>query len=151
MDDSKTCQINWPFLRLIPTAAATSVGPRNFSLHQNVQAGSGAPSRTLSAYRKYLPGVKRSGREINHSAPYSTRLKTGAAVPLHPLYSVMAWTRTTSPVLIFVLPFSDFVPRDSRFRRNSATFVMTVRPKAILYTHSSLLGCKPPWRLAFNY
>jgi hypothetical protein len=47
-----------------------------FSVHLRVQAGFGAPSLLSNAYLGFFPrGVKRSGRETNHSSPPSAQVK----------------------------------------------------------------------------
>jgi hypothetical protein len=48
----------------------------NLSLHHRVQTGSGAhPAYYLTDTRGFFPGVKRSGREADHSSPSSANVK----------------------------------------------------------------------------
>jgi hypothetical protein len=56
------------------------------SLLHNVQTGSGA-HRTSSGYQGSLPGVKRSGREGNHSPQSGAKDKIGGPVPPLPYLS----------------------------------------------------------------
>jgi hypothetical protein len=51
-------------------------GVVNFSLHHRVQNGSGAhPASYPVGTRGSLPGVKRPGREADHSSPSSAEVK----------------------------------------------------------------------------
>jgi hypothetical protein len=58
---------------------------RDYSLLHSVQTGSGAESvpEALS------PGVKRQGREADHSPPSRAEVKNGGAVP--PLSHMSSW------------------------------------------------------------
>jgi hypothetical protein len=60
-------------------------GAGNFSLHHRIQNGSGAPQSPI----RWVPGalslgVKRPGREADHSIPYSAEVKN-------------AWSYTSTP------------------------------------------------------
>jgi hypothetical protein len=59
-------------------------GAGNFSLHHRVQNGSGAhpPSYPMGT-RCSFPGVKRPGREADHSPPSSAEVKEWAELYLH--------------------------------------------------------------------
>jgi hypothetical protein len=59
------------------------------------------------------PGIKRQGRETDHSCPSSAKVKNGAAVsPLPPncsrreFYLVMSYTHSSSPFVLNALPIS---------------------------------------------
>jgi hypothetical protein len=59
-------------------------GAGNFSLHHRVQNGSGAhpasyPMGTMGSF----PGVRRSGREVDHSPPSSAEVKECVELCLH--------------------------------------------------------------------
>jgi hypothetical protein len=56
----------------------------------NVQTGSGAhPAAYPMGIRGLFPGVKRQGREANHSPPSSADVKKGGTVP--PLPHMFSW------------------------------------------------------------
>jgi hypothetical protein len=66
-------------------------GAGNFSLHHRVQNGSGAhPVSYSMGTRGSFPGVKRPGREADHSPPFSAEEQrmSGAIHPL-PQYALM--------------------------------------------------------------
>jgi hypothetical protein len=68
-----------------------STGAGNFSLHYRVQTGSGAhPASYPMDTRGSFPGVKRLGREADHSTPSSAEVKMRGARPLLPHYALMA-------------------------------------------------------------
>jgi hypothetical protein len=59
-------------------------------LHKD-QAGSGAhPASYTMGTEAVPPGVKRQGREADHSPPSSAQVKNGGAIPPLPL-AFMAW------------------------------------------------------------
>jgi hypothetical protein len=68
-------------------------GAGNFSLHHCVQNGSGAHPASCPMGTGVLSlGVKRSGREADHSYPSSTEVKKmSGAIPPLPQYAFMAW------------------------------------------------------------
>jgi hypothetical protein len=69
----------------------TSAEARDFSLFQNVQTGSGAHKiSSLVDTGGYFPGVKRQGRDVDHSLPSSASVKSEWAIPLLILYDYMA-------------------------------------------------------------
>jgi hypothetical protein len=61
-------------LRAWRSGVQIRAGSRNFSL-QNVQTDSGPPSLLIQWVRGFCPGVKRSGREVNHSLPSGAEVK----------------------------------------------------------------------------
>jgi hypothetical protein len=59
-------------------------GARNFSLHHRVQNGFGAdPASYPTVIRGSFPGVKRPGREADHSLPSSEEVKECLELYLH--------------------------------------------------------------------
>jgi hypothetical protein len=67
-------------------------GAGNFSLHHNVQNGSGAhPSSYPMGNRGSFRGVKRPGREADHSPPSSAEVKNAWSYTSTPQYAFMAW------------------------------------------------------------
>jgi hypothetical protein len=55
----------------------------DYSLLHSIQTGSGAHSGSYRMGREgSFPGVKRPGREVDHSSPSSVKVKNGGAVPL---------------------------------------------------------------------
>jgi hypothetical protein len=59
-------------------------GAGNFSLHHRVQNGSGAhPASYSMGTRDSFPGVKRSGREADHSPPSSVEVNECVELYLH--------------------------------------------------------------------
>jgi hypothetical protein len=67
-------------------------GAGNFSLHNRVQNVSGAhpASYPMGTGGSFL-GVKRPGREADHSPPYSAEVKNAWSYTLTPQYVFMAW------------------------------------------------------------
>jgi hypothetical protein len=62
-----------------------SAGAGNFSPHHRIQKGSGAhPDSYPMGIRGTFPGVKRPGREADHSSPSSSKVNN-------------AWSYTSSP------------------------------------------------------
>ena len=60
----------------------------------------GPPSLLFNRYRGSLPGVKRPGREVNHSLPSIAKVKNmNCAIPLFPLYALKALTAKVSAFL----------------------------------------------------
>jgi hypothetical protein len=83
-----------------PAGAGTS------SLHHRVQNGSGAHAASYPmGTRSSFPGVKRPGREADHSPPSSAEVKECVELYLHSQYAFMTWcslennTGTTLPLL----------------------------------------------------
>jgi hypothetical protein len=70
-----------------------SAGAGNFSRHHRVQTGSGAhPASYPVGTRGFFPGVKRPGREADHSTPSSAEVKnvwSYISTPLIRLYGVV--------------------------------------------------------------
>jgi hypothetical protein len=67
-------------------------GTGNFSLHHRVQNGSGAhPASYPMDNRGSFPGVKRPGREADHSPPSSAEVKNAWSYNSAPQYAFMAW------------------------------------------------------------
>jgi hypothetical protein len=62
-------------------------GERGFSLLHSVQTGSGAH---LASYSMDTEGVKRPGREADHSPPSSADVENGGAIS-PPLYVIVVW------------------------------------------------------------
>jgi hypothetical protein len=61
-----------------------SAGAGNFSLHHRVQNGSGAhPAFNAMGTRGSFPGVKRPGREADHSPPSNAEVKECVELYLH--------------------------------------------------------------------
>jgi hypothetical protein len=60
---------------------------QDFSLLHSVRTGSGA----YAASYPTGTGVKRQGREADHSPPSSAEVKNGGAIPPIPQYVFMAW------------------------------------------------------------
>jgi hypothetical protein len=59
-------------------------GARNFSLHHRVHNGSGAhPASYPMSIRDSFPEVKRPGREVAHSPPFSAEVKELVELHLH--------------------------------------------------------------------
>jgi hypothetical protein len=67
-------------------------GSGNFSLHHRVQKCSGVhtPSCPMDT-RGSFPGLKRPGREADHSPPSSAEVKNAWSYTSTPLYVFMAW------------------------------------------------------------
>jgi hypothetical protein len=67
-------------------------GAGNFSLHHHVQNGSGAhPDSYSMGTRGFSLGVKRPGREADHSPPSSAEVKYAWSYTSTPQYVFMAW------------------------------------------------------------
>jgi hypothetical protein len=81
-------------------------GAENFSLHHRVQNGSGAhPASYPVGIRGCFPGVKRPGREADHSPPSTAEVKNECRYTFTPQYVFMVWcsvkkesTGTTLPL-----------------------------------------------------
>jgi hypothetical protein len=59
-------------------------GDGNFSLHHRIQNGSGAhPVSYPTGIRDSFPGVKRPGREADHSPPRNAEIKECVELYLH--------------------------------------------------------------------
>jgi hypothetical protein len=61
-----------------------------------------------------VPGLKRQGREADHSPPPSAEVRKGGAIPPLPPYVFMAWCLTNyaqGQLYLFVLPLllSDYI------------------------------------------
>jgi hypothetical protein len=68
------------------------VGARNFSLHHCVQNCSGAHQPPIQWVPGALPlGVKRPGRETDHSPPSSAEVKNEWSYTSTPQYAFMTW------------------------------------------------------------
>jgi hypothetical protein len=66
------------------------VGPGNFSLRHRVQTGSGVhPASYPMGTGALSLGVKWPGREADHSAPSSVKVKNAYSLP--PLYNTSSW------------------------------------------------------------
>jgi hypothetical protein len=60
-------------------------GAENFSLHHRIQTGSGVHRTSYPmGTRGSFPGVKRLGRESDHSPPSSAEVKESVELYLHP-------------------------------------------------------------------
>ena len=72
-------------------------GKRVFSSRKGPDRLCGAPSRFhFNLYRDSLPGIKRPGRDVDHSPPPSTEImneRSHTCTP--PLHAFTAWTRKT--------------------------------------------------------
>jgi hypothetical protein len=65
----------------------------NFSLHHRVQNGSGSHPPPIQWVPGNLSlGVKRPGREADHTPPSSAKVKECVELHLHPQYAFMAWS-----------------------------------------------------------
>jgi hypothetical protein len=58
-------------------------GARNFSLHHRVHNGSGATQPPIQWVPGAFPGVKRPGREVDHSPSSSAEVKEWVELYLH--------------------------------------------------------------------
>jgi hypothetical protein len=80
-------------------------GAGNFSLHYRVQTGSGAHPAYQMGTRGSFSGVRRSGREADHSAPSSADVKNACSYP--PLPNTPSWHGTqlknTGTILFFTI------------------------------------------------
>jgi len=58
------------------------------------------PSLLFSAYRCYLPGVKRPGPDVDHSSHLSVEVKNEPVLPLHAIVAVyfQSTTQHSDPV-----------------------------------------------------
>jgi len=52
------------------------------------------PSLLFSGYRCYLPGVKRPGRDVDHSSHLSVEVKNEPVLPLYAFVAVYFQSRT---------------------------------------------------------
>jgi hypothetical protein len=78
--DDRGCRVRFP------------AGAGNFSLHSLVQNGSGAnPASYPVGTRGSSLGVKRPGREADHSPPLAPRSKVSAVIPPLPQDAFMTW------------------------------------------------------------
>jgi hypothetical protein len=67
-------------------------GAGNFSLHHRVQNASGAyPVSYPMGTRSSFPGVKRPGREADHSPPSNSEVKNAWSCTSAPQYVFMVW------------------------------------------------------------
>jgi hypothetical protein len=93
-------------------------GAGSFSLHDNFQTDSRAPHSLLSnGYRGLFPlGVKRPGREADHSPPSSAEVKEWVKLYLHSQYASMAWcsVKAQGQLYLYVWPWC-------RWENNTAT------------------------------
>jgi hypothetical protein len=64
-------------------------GMRFFSTPQCPDRLWGSPSRLSNEYRGLFPGIKRPGREVDHSSQSSAKVKKGGALP--PLPTTSSW------------------------------------------------------------
>jgi hypothetical protein len=81
----KTCGIRVGGVRF-------SAGAGNFSLHHCLQTDSGAhPASYPMGTRGFFLGVKRSGREADHSPPSSAEVKNAWSYTSFPHCIFMAW------------------------------------------------------------
>jgi hypothetical protein len=79
-------------------------GAGNFSLHHRVQNGSGAhPASYQIGTGGFFPGVKRPGRESDHSPPSTAEVKNAWSYASTPQYVVMAWCVVKHNVFIPVV------------------------------------------------
>jgi hypothetical protein len=69
------------------------VGAGNFSLHHRLQTVSGGPAqRPIQGVSGAISlGVKRPGREADHSPPSSAEVKNALSYNFTPQYAFMAW------------------------------------------------------------
>jgi hypothetical protein len=77
----------------------------NFSLHHRVQNNSGAhPASYPMGTRGSFPGVKRPGREADHSPPSTAEVKKmSGAIPPLPQYAFVAWFSVKAQGQLFYL------------------------------------------------
>ena len=106
-------------------AAAKSVGPRHFSLHQDAQTGYGAPSLIFSAYRKYcqcvpevLPGKSGRGLKLITGLHLVLRLRINGSIPKLPACAFTTRRGTTLP-LPLPLPVPLPLPSTSHVQHNN--------------------------------
>jgi hypothetical protein len=66
------------------------IGESDFSVLHNVQTGSGAhPASYTAGTGAVSPGIKRQGREADHSVPSRSKIKNSGAIP--PLPRTSSW------------------------------------------------------------
>jgi hypothetical protein len=84
---------------------------RNFSVHHRVQTGSGAH---LASYpmntRGSFPGVKRPGRETDHSPPSSAEVKNEWSHISTSQYAFMAWLSVKTQVQLYLHIYLNLCP-----------------------------------------
>jgi hypothetical protein len=82
------------------------VGAGNLSLHHRAQNGSGdRPASDWMGTGGSFPGVKRPGREADHSPPYSAEVKNTRSYTSTPQYAFMArWLIKHRDNFTFTLP-----------------------------------------------
>jgi hypothetical protein len=77
-------------------------GAGNFSLHHRVQNGSRAhPDSYPMGTRGTSLGVKRPGREADHSSPSSAKVKNEWSYTSTPQYAFMAWCLAQGQLYLF--------------------------------------------------
>jgi hypothetical protein len=83
---------------LAPTAIQTPVEVWDSSLLQNVQAGSSVHRACLMDTG--IPSRVWSGRGVKLTTSISADVKTRGAIPLLPLYAILAWRGTALPLIV---------------------------------------------------
>jgi len=68
---------------------------KTLSLLQNIQTGSGAHPASCSGNSVALAGLKRPGREADHSPPFSAKIKNERIYTPPPTYAFIMWTGIT--------------------------------------------------------
>jgi len=63
----------------------------------------------LNGYWCSFPGLKRSGRDVDHSAPSSADVKNEWTFTSPPLHAFMVWTGATLPAPFLVLAMRSFL------------------------------------------
>jgi hypothetical protein len=86
--------VQWYSAELRPgwSGVRLPAGAGNFSLHHRVQNGSGAhPASYPMGNKCSFSGVKRPGREADHSPPSSAEVNSAWTYTSTPQYTFMAW------------------------------------------------------------
>jgi hypothetical protein len=69
----------------------------------SVQTGHGAnPDSGTKDTGSLFPGVKRPGRDVNHSPPSGVEIKESKAIRVFPLWAFMACSRANFTFFLFV-------------------------------------------------
>jgi hypothetical protein len=81
------------------------VGAGNFSLHHRIQTGTEAHRASYPMSTRGSLGVKRPGREADHSPPSSAEVDNACSCTSTPLYAFMAWCSVKAQGQLYLLPY----------------------------------------------